>query len=212
MAARGGSSLDDNPALRLAFTRSRAANIPRDTIQRAIEKGSGEGGGAELRAEVFEGYGNAGIAVIVETLTDNQNRTVAEVRHAFSRHGGSLGKTGSVAFQFQRVGHVVIELNEEAGIDEERVFDIAVEAGTEDIETAEGYAHLFTDFNALHSLLVTLESSEIAIEEAQIEYRPNDLISLDEEKREGVLAMIERLDDLDDVQHVWHNLEEEVDS
>lgn len=203
VAARdGGGDVDANPRLRLAIERAHAANVPKDNIKRAIKKATGELGGASYEELRYEGYAPGGVAVMVDCLSDNRNRTVSEVRFAFSKHGGNLGTDGSVAFQFERKGVIVFA----PGTDEDAVMEAALEAGAEDIETADdGTVEVIAapeDFEAVRD---GLKAAGLEFEEAGIIQRADSLIEVDVETGGQVLELLDALEDLDDTQDVWSN-------
>ena len=204
VAAREGKVSDPNahPRLRLAVDKALDANMPKDTIEKACKRGAGETG-AENYSEVrYEGYGAGGIAVIVETMTDNVNRTVGEVRHAFTKHGGNLGTNGSVAFQFKKIG----VMNFAPGLDEEKLMEAALEAGAEDIQMDDdGSAEIITapeDFTAVKNALV---AAGFAPDNAEITMRADNITLVDGDVAAKLLKMIDMLEDLDDVQEVFTN-------
>ena len=201
VAAKGGPDPDDNPRLRLALDKANAANMPKDTIKRAIEKGAGIGETGELEEITFEGYGPGGVAILVETMTDNRNRTVSDVRHAFSKFGGNLGTDGSVAYLFNKIGIVHISKD----YDEEDLMEIVLDAGAEDIINEEEYYEIITNPNSLSDIVDILKTKEINYLRAENTLRAETEISLDEEKSEKVINILEFMDDLDDVQAVHTN-------
>ncbi len=201
VAAKGGPDPDDNPRLRLALDKANAANMPKDTIKRAIEKGAGIGETGELEEITFEGYGPGGVAILVETMTDNRNRTVSDVRHAFSKFGGNLGTDGSVAYLFNKIGIVHISKD----YDEEDLMEIVLDAGAEDIINEEEYYEIITNPNSLSDIVDILKTKEINYLRAENTLRAETEISLDEETSEKVINILEFMDDLDDVQAVHTN-------
>ncbi len=202
-AREGGGNPDFNPRLRLAIQNARRNNMPKDVIERAIHKGSS---GAETYTETtYEGYGPGGIAILVETMTDNTNRTVSVLRTAFNRGGGSLATSGSVSYLFERKGVFVIAA--EKITNEELFMEKLIEAGAEDIETGESTAVVtcaFADFGTIQNALQDLG---IEPEEASIAWVPASYVQLGWEEAQKALRLIEQLEDLDDVQRVYHNLE-----
>ena len=193
-----------NPRLRAAMTASREANMPRDTIERAVKKATGAGGGDDYVEVRYEGYGPAGVAVIVETLTDNRNRTASDVRSAFSKYGGALGETNSVSFMFNRQG--VILYPAKAGSPDE-VLEGAIEAGADDASSdADGHEIVCAveDFFAVRD---ALEARFGAPSSAKLEWRPTNSITLDEEKATSLLKLLDVLEDNDDVQNVYANFD-----
>ena len=202
VAARlGGGDPDDNPRLRLAIDNALSVNMPRDTMDRAIARGEGGLAGGDVEELVYEGYGPGGIAVLVEVMTDNRNRTVAAVRHAFSKYGGKLGTDGSVAYLFTKQG--VVNL---VGADEDAVMDLAIEAGAEDIESEEdGVISVVTPPESFGDVVDALKGGGFNPEHAEVAQVPTTMNPCDEETAAKVLRLIDALDDLDDVQNVYCN-------
>ena len=204
VAARlGGPDPDSNPRLRLAIQNARAQSMPKDNIQRAISRSTG--GDADNYEEVrYEGYGPGGVAVIVEALTDNRNRTAAAVRAAFTKHGGNMGETGSVSFMFDRVGEIVYK--PQAG-DAETVLEAAIEAGAEDV-TSDDNGHIVTcAFEDIHAVSQALAETLGEAESVKAVWRPQTMTPLDEDKAATMLKLIAALEDDDDVQNVYSNFE-----
>ena len=202
-AKMGMPDPDANPRLRSAIQAARAQNMPKDNIERAIKK-SQDAGGENYEEVRYEGFGVGGIGVIVETLTDNRNRTASEVRAMFSRHGGNLGETGSVSFMFDRVG--AIEFPGEAASAED-MFEAAIEAGADDCESGEDGHELICAAESLHDVARALEDRFGEPRSAQIVWRPKTTIDLDDETGETLLRMLDVLEDNDDVQNVYANFE-----
>ena len=199
----GGPEPTDNPRLRLALDKALGANMPKDTIERAIARGSGDQETDNLEETIYEGYGPNGVAIIVETLTDNKNRTVAEVRHAFSKYGGSLGTDGSVAYLFTKVGQIVVQ-----NTDEEKIFDISVSNGAEEIDKGdESNLIISAEVEEFHNLKNILEEKDINIIEYELIMKAANSVELDDEASEKVIKLLESLEDLDDVQNVHSNAE-----
>ena len=199
----GGPESTDNPRLRLALDKALGANMPKDTIERAIARGSGDQETDNLEETIYEGYGPNGVAIIVETLTDNKNRTVAEVRHAFSKYGGSLGTDGSVAYLFTKVGQIVVQ-----NTDEEKIFDFSVSNGAEEIEKGdESNLIISAEVEEFHNLKNILEEKDINIIEYELIMKAANSVELDDEASEKVIKLLESLEDLDDVQNVHSNAE-----
>lgn len=194
---------DANPRLRTAILAARAQNMPKDNIERAIKKSSDDGDTVyeEVR---YEGFGPAGIGIIVETLTDNRNRTAAEVRSTFAKNGGNLGETGSVSFMFDRVG--AIEFDAERA-DAETVFEAAIEAGAEDVDSSDAGHEIICAVEELHNLVNTLQDSLGEPRAADIIWRAQNDIAVDGEAAEKVVKLVEALDDVDDVQNVYANFD-----
>ena len=192
-----------NPRLRLAVQNAKAQSMPKDNIQRAINKASG--GDSENYEEVrYEGYGPGGVAVIVEALTDNRNRTASNVRAAFTKAGGALGETGSVGFMFDRVGEILYPAT--AG-DAEKVMEAAIEAGAEDVETTEEGHTIYCAFEDIGDVSSALETALGEAESVKAIWKPQTTAPVDEEKAQSVLRLVERLEDDDDVQNVYANFE-----
>ena len=205
IAARmGGGDPNGNPRLRTAILKARAANMPKDNIERAIKKGTGELGGASYEELLYEGYAPGGVAVLVEVLTDNKNRAAANVRNLFSKNGGNLGATGSVAYMFNRKG--VIEYDAEV-VSEEKLMEDALEAGAEDIQSEAGVLTVTTDPNDFASVLENLQEKGFESVSAEVSMVPATYMSLDAETVRKVLKMVERLEEDDDVQNVYTNLD-----
>ena len=205
VAARtGGGDPSANPRLRLAIEKAKAANMPADTIKRNIDKATGNLEGVSYEEIRYEGYGIGGAAIIIDTMTDNRVRTVAEVRHAFSKYGGNMGIEGSVAFQFKHCGQLVFA----PGTDEDKVMDVALEAGAEDvIADEEGAIEVLTspaDFEAVKN---ALEAAGLKPELAEVTMRPENTIELTGDDAARMQKLIDVIEDLDDVQEVFHNAE-----
>lgn len=199
----GGGDPEFNPRLRLAIDKAKGANMPKDNIERAIKKGSGEGDdGVQFEEIIYEGYGPGGIAIIVETVTDNRNRTLAEVKHSFNRSNGSLATSNAVLWQFDQKGY--IQLAEGADFDE--VFLIAAEAGAEDVVEEEGIINIYTPREELFNVANTLSEGGYKVADSQLTWIPQNEMELDAESSVQVLKLIERLEELDDVQSVSSNL------
>ena len=203
VAAKDGPDPNDNPRLRLALEKANAANMPKDTIKRAIEKGSGTGETGQLEEIVFEGYGPGGVAILVETMTDNRNRTVSDVRHAFSKFGGNLGTDGSVSYLFKKLG--LIHINKE--FSEEKLMEVVIESGAIDITNEEDFFEVTTEPNDFNKIIDIFKQNEIKYLNAELTLRAETLVSLDNEMSEKVLNTMEFMDDLDDVQEVHTNAE-----
>ncbi len=202
-AKMGTPDPDMNPRLRLAVNNAKAASMPKDNIQRAIDKASANEGD-EYEEVRYEGYGPGGVALIVEALTDNRNRTATNVRTAFSKNGGNLGASGAVSHGFERKG--LIEYPASAG-DEEKVLEAAIEAGADDVESTEDGHTIWTDMEALHEVAGSLEKSLGEAESVKLAWKPNITVELDEGNAGTLLKLVDALDDDDDVQTVWGNYE-----
>ena len=203
VAAKDGPDPNDNPRLRLALEKANAANMPKDTIKRAIEKGSGTGETGELEEIVFEGYGPGGVAILVETMTDNRNRTVSDVRHAFSKYGGNLGTDGSVSYLFKKLGIIHLSKN----LSEENLMEIVIESGAEDFSEEDDFYEVTTEANVFNNVLDVFKEKKIEYIDAQLTLRADTLVPLDNDMSEKVLNIMEFMDDLDDVQEVHTNAE-----
>jgi YebC/PmpR family DNA-binding regulatory protein len=203
VAARlGGGVVDDNPRLRAAVDKALGANMPKDTIERAIARGAGGGEGNDVEELVYEGYANGGVAVLVEAMTDNRNRTVAEVRHAFNKYGGNLGTDGSVAYLFTRQGVI----NFVPGADEEALMDVALEAGAEDIEGDEdGAITVTTPWENLNAVVGQLTEAGYEPDHSEVTMVASTTSPCETEQARKVLTLIDALEDLDDVQEVYSN-------
>jgi YebC/PmpR family DNA-binding regulatory protein len=205
VAARlGGGDPADNPRLRAAVDKALGANMPRDTIDRAITRGAGGQDGSDVEELVYEGYGPGGVAILVEAMTDNRNRTVAEVRHAFSKYGGNLGTDGSVAYLFTRLGMI----NFAPDADEEQIMEVALEAGAEDIDSeADGSVSVTTPWESLSDVVEALNAASLEPEMAEVTMMPSNSSPCDVEQAEKVIRLIDALEELDDVQNVYSNAE-----
>lgn len=202
----GGDDPDYNPALKAAIDSAKAENMPNDNIERAIKKAAGEGDGGNFESITYEGYGPSGIAVMVQCLTDNRNRTAPDVRHAFDKHGGNLGTDGSVSFLFDRKGQLGIEIKE--GMDPEVVEMDAIEAGAEDIRTEEGGIEIITSPEEYQTVRKNLEEAGYEFVISEITYLPQTTTVLDDpEDRKKMAKLIDQLEENDDVQEVIHNWE-----
>ena len=203
VAAKDGPDPNDNPRLRLALEKANAANMPKDTIKRAIEKGSGTGETGELEEIVFEGYGPGGVAILVETMTDNRNRTVSDVRHAFSKYGGNLGTDGSVSYLFKKLGIIHLSKN----LSEESLMEVVIESGAEDFSEEDDFYEVTTEASVFNNVLDIFKEKKIEYIDAQLTLRADTLVPLDNAMSEKVLNIMEFMDDLDDVQEVHTNAE-----
>ncbi len=203
VAARdGGGDPDMNAALRIAVDKALGANMTRDTIDRAIKRGTGELEGVNYEDIRYEGYGPAGIAILVECSTDNKNRTVAEVRHAFSKYNGNMGTEGSVAYMFDKIGVIVMD----AGADEEQVMDVVLDAGAEDIVTHDdGTVEITCPPESYVDVVSALNSAEMPIQSSEVVQKAANEIALNDDDAEKVMKLVDALEDLDDVQDVFTN-------
>ena len=201
-AKDGGPVIEDNPRLRLAHDKALSANMNKDTINRAIQRGAGGQEGQNLEEVIYEGYAPGGVAVYIKTLTDNKNRTVSEIRHAFTKYGGNLGTAGSVAYLFEAKGKLLI--NSDAS--DEKLYDIAIENGADDINDIDvGKTEIVCEPKDISELKVMIEKAGFKIEASEIVMEAENNISLDEEKSEKNMKLTDALEDLDDVQEVFTN-------
>ncbi len=203
VAARmGGGDLNSNPRLRLAVDKALAANMTRETIDRATKRGAGGLDGAQMEEIRYEGYGPKGVAVLVDTLTDNRNRTVAEIRHAFSKSGGNLGTTGSVGYLFSKKGVITFP----PGSKEERILEIALEAGAEDAITyPDNSIDILVEENQLPTLAKLYQDKNLNLANSEVTWLASTKVELNDEDQEKLDHLIEQLEDLDDVQNVYTN-------
>ncbi len=205
VAARlGGGDPDKNPRLRRAIQLAKSVNMPKENIERAIKRGIGELPGVTYEEVVYEGYGPGGVAIMVEAITDNRNRTVSEIRSIFSKHGGSLGETGCVSWLFERKG--VIRIAEEA-VSEDELMEVAIEAGAEDVKIEDGLYQVITSFEDYDAVKRAIEEREIPVESAEITYIPQNTVKVEGEKAEKLLKLLEALESHDDVQHTYANFD-----
>jgi YebC/PmpR family DNA-binding regulatory protein len=205
MAARdGGGDMDSNFRLRLAVEKARAQNMPKENIERAVKRGTGEGKDAAAYEEIYyEGYGPHGVAMMIECVTENRNRTVAEVRHLLSRSGGTLGEAGSVAWQFNRVAYFAIP-TDKASFDQ--VFEIAVENGAEDVTQDDDVYEILAPVESFKMLSDALRAANIEVEEGELRMIPTNEVELSVEQTLQVLRTIDTVEELDDVQNVFHTM------
>jgi YebC/PmpR family DNA-binding regulatory protein len=204
IAAKQGGNPDGNPRLRLAIEKARENSMPADNIKRAIQKGTGELEGASYEEVTYEGYGPGGAAVIVEAATDNRNRTVAEMRHLFSKHGGNLGESNSVAWQFERKGLILVAAGEYS---EDAVMEAALEAGAEDVQRDGDSFEIVTTYEDLARVRGELEAAGIGISSAQVDLVPQTTIELEGDSARRMLKLMDVLEDHDDVQKVAANFD-----
>ena len=206
VAARlGGGDIEGNPRLRSAVAEAKANNMPKDNIERAIKRGTGELEGAQYEEVTYEGYGPGGVAIIVEALTDNTNRTTPEIRHMFEKHGGNFGAQGSVKFQFERKGYFAIE---KSAADEDKLMEVALEAGADDLQTDDpDVFEIYTRPESFEAVRQALEAAKITTVEGKIDMIPANYVALDEAKSKQVMRLLEVLDDHEDTQNVWSNFD-----
>jgi len=212
IAARNGADPTSNFTLRLAIERARAENMPKENIERAIRRGAGlEKDGVEIESIVYEGYGPHGIAMLVDCLTDNRNRTISEVRRAFTKANGALGEPGSVAWQFTEKGYIVFNRTDDDGttvdLDPDELFMAAIESGADDVEISADAVEVYTERTSFAQVSQALEEQGYHASQAELLMKPNTTLELDAEDAAAVLNLIDALEELDDVSKVYHNLE-----
>lgn len=204
-AREGGANVEGNMTLASAVAKARDYSVPVDNIDRAIKRGAGETGGARYDEITYEGYGPGGVAFYVEALTDNRNRTYSDVKHAFSRLGGNLGDPGSVAWMFDRRGLIVID--RATAPDEERLLELVMEAGADDLRDSGDQWELVTEPDALGQVRKALEDAGVQLESAELAMLPQTAVPVERDKAATVIRLVEALEDLDDVQNVWSNFD-----
>lgn len=203
IAAREGGDVEANPRLRLAVKKARDANMPKDNIERAIKRGTGELEGLEFVEAMYEGYAPHGVGVLIEVVTDNRNRAVADIRHTLNKNGGSMAEAGAVAWQFTRKGYINIE----GEVDQDDLFMVAAEAGADDVQFSDNVAEVYVELDHFQGVRLTLEASDYNLNEANVIYDPNNSLALEASQAVQVMNVIEKLEDLDDVQNVYSTLE-----
>lgn len=205
VAARlGGGDPNFNPRLRLAVDKGKSLNMPKDNIDRAIKKGTGELEGYNLEEVIYEGYGPGGVAVLIEATTDNRNRTVADLRHLFSKYGGNLSEAGSVAWMFQKKGYFVVECDK---IGEEELLEIALEAGAEDVNEDGSNWEIFTPPETFEAVREALRAKEVPLEAEELSMIPQSNVKLEGKSAQQMLRLMEGLEDHEDTQNVWANFD-----
>ncbi|HEL8619191.1 TPA: YebC/PmpR family DNA-binding transcriptional regulator, partial [Legionella pneumophila] len=204
VAARmGGGDESSNPRLRDAVKKALNANMKRDTIDNAVKRGVGGVDGEAMIAMRYEGYGPGGVAILVDCLSDNKNRTVSEVRHAFSKHGGNLGTDGSVSYLFTNQGEILMASNQP----EDKVMEIAIDAGASDVAVEDSQIEIITPVEAYHTVLNALQDAGLEVEQSHLTMRAQTLVPISDETAESLIKLIDMLEDLDDVQEVYSNAE-----
>ena len=201
-AREGGGDPDINNSLALAIARAKAQNMPKDNIDRAVKRGTGELEGGELYEVIYEAYGPHGIAILIEVVTDNRNRAIAEVRHVVSKYGGNMADAGAVTWQFTRKGYIGIT----AAVDEDELFMVAAEAGADDVQFGE-VAEIFVEVDDFRTVRQAVSEAGIVMEEANLIYDPNNPIELGQKEAVQVMSLVEKIEDLDDVQNVYLTLD-----
>ena len=200
----GGKDISSNPRLRLAVDEAKANNMPKENIERAIKKGAGELEGETYEEIIYEGYGPAGVALLIETLTDNRNRTVSEVRHALSRHGGSLGESGCVMWMFNKKGVIGFDA---ASNTEDSIMEIALEAGAEDVKTEEDEILVYCDVKDFENLKSAFEAKEVKEKFSEISYIPQTNIELKGKEADQMLKLMDALEEIEGIQNVYANFD-----
>ncbi|HOK56131.1 MAG TPA: YebC/PmpR family DNA-binding transcriptional regulator [bacterium] len=203
-AKTGGANPDTNPRLRMAIEKAKSVNMPNDNIQRAIKKGSGEEGSINYEQVTYEGYGPGGVAIFVEVLTDNKNRSASEIRSIFSRHGGNLAGAGSVSWIFERKGLITVK---KENIEEDKLMDIVIEGGAEDMKTEKETYEITTSVENFENVKKSLEENNIPIENASITYIPKNTVHLEGKEAEHLLKLLDELEESEDVQNVYANFD-----
>ena len=200
----GGKDPDSNSRLRVAIAAAKAENMPKENIERAIKKGTGELEGSNYEEVIYEGYGPGGVAVLIEVLTDNKNRAVADVRHLFERSGGNLGESGCVAWMFSQKGLIVFQKDQ---VEEEMLFELALEAGADDIKEDEKELEVITEPSSFEKVKTAVENAEIRYTLAEITMIPKTTVKIDDKHAQQMLTLMENLEDNEDVNHVYANFD-----
>lgn len=203
-ARHGGGDINTNSRLRTVVATAKAANMPADNIKKAIQRGTGELPGVVFEEVTYEGYGPGGVAVFLEVVSDNKNRTVAELRHAFSKHGGNLAENGSVAWIFHKKGYFVIDKSQGT---EEQLMEVALEAGADDLREEEGSYEVYSAPDSFYKVKEALEKNSVQLVTSEISMVPQTLVKLEGKPAQQMLKMMETLEDHEDVQHVWANFD-----
>jgi len=205
IAARaGGGDPVANPRLRLAIDRALTANMTKDTVERALKRGTGEGATEQMSEIRYEGYAPGGVAVMVDCVTDNPTRTVADIRHAFGKNGGNLGTSGSVAFQFTQTGELIFDIRSNPAL-EEKIMEAALEAGADDVQSDEGFVDVLTSPDNFQAVKAALEAAGLTAIDADVVMRPATRVAVDAEAAAQITKLLSWLEELDDVQDVHHN-------
>jgi YebC/PmpR family DNA-binding regulatory protein len=205
IAARSGADPVGNARLRAGIDKALSANMSKDTIERAVKRGSGAEGADHMQELRYEGYGPSGVALIIDCMTDNQQRTVADVRHALTKHGGNLGTSGSVAFQFHRVGELVVDTSKPGS--EDKLLEAALDAGADDVQSDDGLSTVLTSPESFEAVRKALVAGGLALQRADVTWRPENRVVVSTEVAETLRDLLDWLDELDDVQEVYHNAE-----
>lgn len=204
-AKAGGGDPDNNLRLKNAVAKAKEANIPNDNIQRAIMKGTGELGSGNFEEIVYEGYGPGGVAVMLEIMTDNRNRTAGEIRHLFSRYGGNLGESGCVSWMFEKKGLIVVE--KDTGVDEDDLMLAALDAGAEDVKSEDDIFEIITDPDSFEAVREELSGKGIKLSEADVSMIPKTTVKIEGVQEDQMMKLLDALEDLDDVDEVYSNFE-----
>ena len=204
VAAKEGDEPNDNPRLRLALERANSENMPKDTIKRAIERGAGKGEASNLEEVIYEGYGPGGVAILIEAMTDNRNRTVAEIRHAFTKFGGNLGENGSVSWMFEKLGQIIVESE---STNEENLFNDALEAGADDFNREEVDFIISTNPTLTAEIAENLEKKGYSVVSSKVEMVPKNIIEVPESNSSKLINLMEKLEEHDDVQNIASNFQ-----
>jgi YebC/PmpR family DNA-binding regulatory protein len=204
LAAReGGGDPASNTTLRLAVAKAKEANMPKDNIEKAIKRGTGEIEGGELVDAIYEAYGPHSVGILIEVVTDNRNRAIADVRHAVSKYGGNMAEAGAVSWQFKRKGYISIT----DPVDQDELFMVAAEAGADDVQFSDGVTEIYVDISAFRAVQEALESAGYRMEESSLIYDPSNRVELSQSESLQVINLIEHIEELDDVQNVFSALE-----
>ncbi len=204
-AREGGGNPDMNNALANAIEKAKSYSMPKDNIERAIKRGTGEGSGADLENILYEGYAVNGVAVMVDIMTDNRNRAASDIRRIFTRTGGSLGTSGSVAWIFEKKGNIIV--NKDCGVDEDALLETALEAGAEDMTSEEDHWEIVTDVEFFRPVAGALQAAGIEVASAEVTMLPKSTVKLDKESAKKVLRLVDALEDYEDVQEVYANFD-----
>ncbi len=204
IAAKLGGEIDANPRLRQAVDKAKVLNMPNDNIKKAIQRGTGELEGVNYEEISYEGYGPGGVAILIETLTDNKNRTVAEIRHTFDKYNGKLGEQGCVGYLFSRKGLIVIPT---ANIEEEELMDLVLENGADDLKTEDDNYEVISSVKEFDNVLNAVKEKGIEILSSDVSMIPSTLAKIEGKQAQSMLKLYEKLEDLDDVQNVWSNFD-----
>jgi YebC/PmpR family DNA-binding regulatory protein len=203
-AKHGGGDIESNPRLRTAINTAKGANMPNDTIDRAVKRGTGEIGGDDFHELSYEGYGPGGSAVLVRTLTDNKNRTVSDIRRIFTKHGGNLGENGCVAWMFDMKGRIAFEKDT---VDEEQVFDLVLDTGADDVVTEDSELVVITPPEEIETVKSALDEAGLKYETAEVTMIPENNVKIEGKEAEHMIRLMEALEDSDDVQNVYSNFD-----